>query len=68
MTFYDMLRRMIELGPYNETERTDFYAIVANMEHTNSFGGIAVQEVKGHECIWNGSKSKPACLYCKGAM
>lgn len=68
MTFYSMLRRMVELGPYTETERTDFYAIIANMEQTNSLGGIAVQEVRGHTCVWDGSKTNPACLYCKGPL
>lgn len=68
MTFYDLLRLLVEKGSFTETQQTDMYATIANMEHGNAFGSVAIQEIRAHGCVWDGSKTNPRCLYCRGTM
>jgi hypothetical protein len=51
VTVYELLRRLVEVAPFPESERFDALELLGELEAINALGTVAKQtEVQAHEC------------------
>jgi hypothetical protein len=58
LTIYELLRRLVEVVPFPESERFDALKLLGELEDINALGTVAKQtEVQAHECrfVFNGA-------------